>query len=158
MKNGGDTKARHRRIKQQRWRTSPESDRSKQMEITRRDFFRRLGSRERLATLVGKVSQGWSEVAGSLVGAAAAVSADEAGRSLRRTLRPRQEMTAGPEPSTPLQFGQRETMAPPIPLPGQPAQRPPTSRQSTQIRSILQNSSTQRNPEFQEVPHGTLTT
>lgn len=118
------------------------------MDMTRREFFGQLGSRERLANLVGKVSQGWSEIAGSLGGAAAAVSADEAGRSLRRTPRPRREMTPGTEPLTPLHVGQREETAPPSPLPSQPAQRPSTSRQSAQIRSILQNPAIQRNPEF----------
>jgi len=108
------------------------------MDMTRREFFGQLGSRERLASLVGKVSRGWSDIAGSLGGAAAAISADEAGRSLRRTVRPRPERPAGSEPLTPLQFGQREVTAPPIPLPDQPDQRPPASRQSTLIRSLLQ--------------------
>ena len=127
------------------------------MDMTRREFFGQLGSRERLASLVGKVSRGWSEIAGSLGGAAAAISADEAGRSLRRTVRPRLERPAASEPLTPLQFGQRDMTAPPIPLPGQPDQRPPTSRQSTQIRSILQTPPPV-NPESPEVLHGTLTT
>ena len=117
------------------------------MDMTRRDFFGQLGSRERLAILMGKVSRGWSEIAGSL-GGATTVSADEAGRSLRRTVRPRLERPVGTEPLTPLQFGQREVTAPPITLPGQTDQRPPASLQSTQIRSILQPPSTRQNPEF----------
>jgi hypothetical protein len=126
------------------------------MDMTRRDFFGQLGSRERLASLVGKLSRGWSEIAGSL-GGAAAISADEAGRSLRRTVRPRLERPAASEPLPPLQFGQRNMTAPPISLPGHPDQRPPTSRQSTQIRSILQTPPPV-NPESSEVLHGTLTT
>lgn len=125
------------------------------MDMTRREFFGQLGSRERLASLVGKVSRGWSEIAGSL-GGAAAVSADEAGRSLRRTPRPRPDMPAGAKPLTPLQFGQRDTTAPTIPLPN-PVQRPPASRQSTLIRSLLQPPPPV-NPESQKVLHGTLTT
>ena len=127
------------------------------MDMTRREFLGQLGSRERLASLVGKISRGWSDLAGSLGGAAAAISADDAGRALRRTVRPRQERPAGSEPLTPLQFGQREVTAPPIPLPGQPDQRPPASQQSIQIRSILQTPPPV-NPESQEVLHGTLTT
>ena len=108
------------------------------MEMTRRDFFRRLGSRERLANLVGKVSQGWSEIAGSLSAVTApAASAEEAGRSLGNRLLPRQELPAGTRTAPPPHSGQREELAPPAPLSGPAVRQPPASRQSTLIQSVL---------------------